>query len=143
MTIGTLNSLNPRNGNSISVINSKFLPFSSMNTLLAILKVTDVRRDVKLAGGLNHQFPWRQLLVFLVSRLETFIHIVVRQIIRVDRRMAAIFSITLDKNFMLDTGLKLEMTSPETISSAEKKILPSSWNLALKLNRMRGLQLFY
>ena len=29
-----------------------------MNTLLAILKVTDARRDVILAGGLNHRFPW-------------------------------------------------------------------------------------
>ena len=32
-----------------------------MNTLLAILKVTDARRDVILAGGLNHRFPWRHL----------------------------------------------------------------------------------
>ena len=30
-----------------------------MNTLFAILKVTDARRDVILAGGLNHRFPWR------------------------------------------------------------------------------------
>ena len=30
-----------------------------MNTLCAILKVTDARRDVILAGGLNHRFPWR------------------------------------------------------------------------------------
>ena len=28
-----------------------------MNTLLAILKVTDARRDVILAGGLIHRFP--------------------------------------------------------------------------------------
>ena len=40
---------------------SKFLSVSSMNTLLAILKVTDARRDVILAGGLNHRFPWRHL----------------------------------------------------------------------------------
>ena len=59
MTTGILKSLNPRNRNSISVISSKFLFVSSMNTLLAILKVTDARRDVILAGGLNHRFPWR------------------------------------------------------------------------------------
>ena len=29
-----------------------------MNTLLAILKVTDARRDVILAGGMYHRFPW-------------------------------------------------------------------------------------
>ena len=34
---------------------------SSMNTLLATLKVTDARRDVTLAGGLYHRFPWRHL----------------------------------------------------------------------------------
>ena len=34
---------------------------SSMNTLLATLKVTDARRDVTLAGGLYHTFPWRHL----------------------------------------------------------------------------------
>ena len=61
MTRGTLKSPNPRNRNSISVINSKFLSVSSMNTLLAILKVTDARRDVILTGGLNHRFPWRHL----------------------------------------------------------------------------------
>ena len=44
MTIETLKSPNPRNRNSISVIKSKFLSVSSMNTLLAILKVTDARR---------------------------------------------------------------------------------------------------
>ena len=32
-----------------------------MNTLLAILKVTDARRDVILAGRLSHRFPWRHL----------------------------------------------------------------------------------
>ena len=32
-----------------------------MNTLLAILKVTDARRDVILEDGLNHRFPWRHL----------------------------------------------------------------------------------
>ena len=37
------------------------LSVSSMNTLLAILEVTDARRDVILAGGLNHRFPWRHL----------------------------------------------------------------------------------
>ena len=29
--------------------------------LLAILKVTGARRDVILAGGLTHRFPWRHL----------------------------------------------------------------------------------
>ena len=61
MTIETLKSPNPRNRNGISVIKSKFLSVSSMNTLLAILKVTDARRDVMLAGGLYHRFPWRHL----------------------------------------------------------------------------------
>ena len=51
MTIEPLKSPNPGNRNSISVIKSKFLSVSSMNTLLAILKVTDARRDVILAGG--------------------------------------------------------------------------------------------
>ena len=32
-----------------------------MNTLLAILNVIDARRDVLLAGGLYHRFPWRHL----------------------------------------------------------------------------------
>ena len=50
ITVGILKSSNPRNRNSTSVINSKILSFSSMNTLLAILKVTDVRRDVIPAG---------------------------------------------------------------------------------------------
>ena len=59
MTTGILKSLNPRNRNSISVISTKFLFVSSMNTLLATLKVTDARRDVILTGGLNHRFPWR------------------------------------------------------------------------------------
>ena len=45
----------------ISVVKSKFLSVTSMNTLLAILKVTDARRDVILAGGLYHRFPWRHL----------------------------------------------------------------------------------
>ena len=61
MTIGIFKSQNPRNRNSISVKNSNFLSVSSMNTLLAILKVTDARRDVILAGGMNHRFPWRHL----------------------------------------------------------------------------------
>ena len=32
-----------------------------MNTLLAILKVIDARRDVILAGRLSHLFAWRYL----------------------------------------------------------------------------------
>ena len=55
MTIETLKSPNPRNRNSISVIKSKILSVSSMNTLLAILKVTDARREVILAGGPYHK----------------------------------------------------------------------------------------
>ena len=51
MTIETLKSPNPRNRNSISVIKSKILSVYSMNTLLAILKVTDARLEVILAGG--------------------------------------------------------------------------------------------
>ena len=61
MTIETLKSPNPRNLNSISVMKSQFLSVSSMNTLLAILKVTDTRRDVIPAGGLYHEFPSRHL----------------------------------------------------------------------------------
>ena len=61
MTIETLKSPNSRNRNSISVIKSTFLSDSSIKTLLAILKVTDARRDVILAGGLYHRFPWRFL----------------------------------------------------------------------------------
>ena len=61
MTIETLKSPNPGNRNGISVIKSKFLSVSSTNTLLAILKVTDARRAVILAGVLYHRFPWRHL----------------------------------------------------------------------------------
>ena len=61
MTVETLKSPNPRNRNGISVIKSKFVFVSPMNTLLAILKVTDARRDVVLAGGLYQRFPWRHL----------------------------------------------------------------------------------
>ena len=43
------------------VIKSKFLSVSSMDILLAILEVTDARRDVILADGLYHRFPWRHL----------------------------------------------------------------------------------
>ena len=49
----------PKKYYSISVTKSTFLFVSSVNTLLAILKVTDARRDVILAGGLYHRFPWR------------------------------------------------------------------------------------
>ena len=52
---------NPRNRNSISVTKSKFLSVFSMNTLVAILKVTDTILDVTLAGGLYHRFPCRHL----------------------------------------------------------------------------------
>ena len=44
-------------------------------------------------------------MVFLKSSLETFIQIITAQSVR---RMAATFSIALDKNFRLDTGRKLE-----------------------------------
>ena len=43
------------------VIKSKFLSVSSMDILLAILEVTDARRDVILADGRYHRFPWRHL----------------------------------------------------------------------------------
>ena len=58
MTRGNVKSPNPRNQSGISLVNSKFLSVSSMNTLLAILKVTDARREVILAGGLNDRFLW-------------------------------------------------------------------------------------
>ena len=61
MTIETLKFPNPRSRNSISVIKSKFLSVSSMNSLLAILKVTDARRDVILVGELYKRFPWIHL----------------------------------------------------------------------------------
>ena len=51
MTIETLKSPNPRDRNSISVIKSKFLSVSSMNSLLAILKFTDARRDSVVRGA--------------------------------------------------------------------------------------------
>ena len=43
---------------TLSVEKSKLLSVSSMDTLLAIFKVTDARRDVILAGGFYHRFPW-------------------------------------------------------------------------------------
>ena len=61
MKIGTYKSPNPRNRNSISLIKSKFLSVSLMNTLLAISKVADARRDVILASGLYNRFHWRHL----------------------------------------------------------------------------------
>ena len=42
-------------------MNSKFLSVSPMNASLAILKIPDARRDLILAGGLKHRFPWRHL----------------------------------------------------------------------------------
>ena len=72
MTIETLKSPNPRNRKGISVIKSKFLSVSSMDTLLAILKVTDARRDVILACGLYHRFPWRHLPPPLVLVFDVF-----------------------------------------------------------------------
>ena len=46
-----------------------------MNTLFAILKVTDARRDVILAGGLNHRFPWRHLLAAAAAYLINLIRL--------------------------------------------------------------------
>ena len=40
-----------------------------MNTLLAILKVIDARRDVILAGELSHFFAWRHLAPLLHGRI--------------------------------------------------------------------------
>ena len=75
MTIETLKSPNPRKQNGISVIKSKFLAVPSMNTLLVILKVTDARRDVILAGGLYHRFPWRHRILrnilYILSTLNS------------------------------------------------------------------------
>ena len=39
------------------MIKSKFLSVNLKNTLLAILKVTDAIRNVRLAGGQYHRFP--------------------------------------------------------------------------------------
>ena len=74
MTIETLKYPNQGNRNSISVIKLKFLSASSMNTLLAILNVTDARRDIILAGGLYHRFPWRHLLPLLLYHVQTVFH---------------------------------------------------------------------
>ena len=41
-----------------------------MNTLLAILKVIDARRDVILAGGLSHLFAWRHLPRYYFGSLQ-------------------------------------------------------------------------
>ena len=38
-----------------------------MNTLLVILKITDAKRDVMLAGGLDHRFPLDTSSLPLVS----------------------------------------------------------------------------
>ena len=58
------------------MMKSKFLSVSSMtsmNTLLAILKVTDARRDVILAGGpqisLETHTPWQAHILYH-SRIE-------------------------------------------------------------------------
>ena len=45
-------------------------------------------------------------MVFLISRLETFIQIIITQTIR--QTHGCNFSQALDKNFRLDTGRKLE-----------------------------------
>ena len=50
------------------MIKSKFLSVSSMNTLLVILKVTGVRRDIIPAGGLYHRFSWTHLPPLLVRK---------------------------------------------------------------------------
>ena len=61
MTTGILTSSNLRNWNSICVRNLQFYLSLRRTLLLAILKVTDARHDVILAGGLHHRFPWRHL----------------------------------------------------------------------------------
>ena len=54
-----------------SVINLKFLSVSSMNTLLAILKVTDARRDVILPGGPpQHTIPYHAPCAIILGRFE-------------------------------------------------------------------------
>ena len=57
MTIETLKFPNSRNRNSISAIKSKVLSVSSMNTLLASLKVADARRDAILAPQISLETP--------------------------------------------------------------------------------------
>ena len=60
MTIETLN-LQIQEIGTVFRDKIEVLSVSSINTLLAILKGTDARRDVILAGGLYHRFPWRHL----------------------------------------------------------------------------------
>ena len=116
MTIETLKSPNPRNRNSISVIKSKFLSVFSMNTLLAILKVTDAKRDVILAGGLYHRFPlppppppsplgWVNFLKFLMLCLENLPKNSFCSLMKI--KLFYILFITLQEHFVI----KLQSTS--------------------------------
>ena len=110
MTIGILKSPNPRNRNSISVIKSKFLSVSLMNTLLAILKVTDVRRDVILAGGLYHRFPWRHLpppLVLQARLAVSNLTILISCYVVGRLRLTLKHSVLLDFLAVLSTNLDL------------------------------------
>ena len=60
MRIETLKSPNPRNLNSISVVKSKLLSVSLMNTLLSMLKVTDARRDVACVESVSVRFKSKE-----------------------------------------------------------------------------------
>ena len=104
MTIETLKSPNPRNRNSISVINSRFLSVSSMNTLLVILKVTDARHDVILAGGLCQRFPWRHLSPPTPGTADTGIWLL------------AVFKLELEMDYPSETGLCTVAPSPTDAS---------------------------
>ena len=72
MTIENLEISKSKKSKQYFLIKSKFLSISSMNTLLAILKVTDARPDVRLAGGLlYHRFPQRHLPPLISTNLRT------------------------------------------------------------------------
>ena len=78
MTIETLN-LQIQEIGTVFRDKIEVLSVSSINTLLAILKVTDAGSDVILAGGFYHRFPWRHLLPrpwapgIIVNKTLTFI----------------------------------------------------------------------
>ena len=66
-----------------------------MNTLLAILKVTDVRPDVILASGLCYRFPWRHLPPPASNRLVYVLNSGKYWTRRVVRKRAIVDSITM------------------------------------------------
>ena len=68
-----------------------------MNTLLAILKVADARRDLILAGRLCHRSPWRHLPLPppASNRLVYFLNSGKYWTRRVVRKRAIVDSITM------------------------------------------------